>query len=140
MQITLTRVFRSKTKRDGTPLVTSTGKPYTSLRIQCNEYGDKWLSGFDGQQTSSWKEGDTVEVEVEQKGDYLNFSVPKKSGGGGLPDNQLALLKQAASEAYNARLAIQALSRALRDCGVLKDVNSDGSKVPDFEPTDLPDF
>ena len=24
-----------------------------------------------------WKEGDTVEVEIEQKGDYLNFSMPK---------------------------------------------------------------
>lgn len=77
-KLTLTFVGRYTTKKDGTPLVGKTGKPYTSLRIKCNEYGDKYLSGFDGAATQGWKEGDVVEVEVEQKGEYLNFSVPRK--------------------------------------------------------------
>lgn len=77
-KITLTFVGRYTTKKDGTPLVGKTGKPYTSLRIKCNEYGDSYLSGFDGAATRDWKEGDTVEIETEKKGEYLNFSVPKK--------------------------------------------------------------
>lgn len=76
-KVTLTFVGRYDTKKDGTPLLTKAGKPYTSLRIKCNEHGDKYLSGFDGSQTKDWKIGDTVDIEVEEKGEYLNFSVPK---------------------------------------------------------------
>ena len=54
-----------------------TGKPFTSRGIKCNEYGEKWLSGFAGKENESWKVGDTVEANVEVKGEYLNFSVPK---------------------------------------------------------------
>lgn len=60
-----------------TPKTSQAGKPYTSLSIKCNEYGDKYLSGFDGKETASWKVGDTVEADVEEKGQYLNFKVPK---------------------------------------------------------------
>lgn len=74
MQLKLTFVKR-------TPKTSAAGKSYTSLSIKTNEYGDKWLSGFDGKETSSWKEGDTVEATVEEKGQYLNFSVPKASRG-----------------------------------------------------------
>lgn len=79
MQITLTKVFRSTTKKDGTPLIGKNGRPYTKLALKCNEHGDKWLSGFDGKETQGWREGDTVNVEIEQNGEYLNFSVPKSS-------------------------------------------------------------
>lgn len=77
-KLTLSYVGRFTTKKDGTPLVGKTGKPYTSLRIKCNEYGDKYLSGFDNASTKDWKEGMTIEAEIEEKGEYLNFSVPKK--------------------------------------------------------------
>lgn len=76
-KITLNKVARYTTDKNGQPLKTRDGRPYTSLRIKSNEHGDKWLSGFDNPQTQNWKEGDTVEVEVTQKGEYLNFSVPK---------------------------------------------------------------
>jgi hypothetical protein len=55
-----------------------TGKPFTSLGLQVREYGEKWLSGFDNAATKNWQRGDTVEIEIEQKGDYLNFNVPRK--------------------------------------------------------------
>jgi hypothetical protein len=69
--VTITRISR-KDK------VSQAGKSYVSLGLQTQEYGDKWLSGFDGAQTRGWKEGDTVEIEIEQKGVYLNFNVPRK--------------------------------------------------------------
>src|ERR1700687_3657973 len=58
-----------------------TGKPFTSLGLQTEEYGEKWMSGFNNTQTANWKAGDTVEIEVEQKGEYLNFNVPRKDSG-----------------------------------------------------------
>lgn len=75
MEINLTKVFRSDKNKEGKPLMTKDGRPYTKLAIKAQEYGDKWLSGFDGYATKNWKEGDKVEVEVEQKGEYLNFKV-----------------------------------------------------------------
>lgn len=80
MHITLTQVNRYTTSKDGSPLKTKDGRPYTSVRVKCVEYGDKILSGFENHVTKSWKEGDKVEVEVEEKGDYLNFRTPKKEG------------------------------------------------------------
>ncbi len=56
---------------------TKTGKPFTSLGIKTEEYGDKWLSGFDNAATRNWKDGDTVEIVVESKGEYLNFKLPE---------------------------------------------------------------
>ena len=76
--LTLTSIQRYNKDKEGNPLKTKDGRPYTRLVIRCKEYGDKMLSGFDSIQTQSWREGDTVEVEVEQKGEYLNFKIPNK--------------------------------------------------------------
>src|SRR3990167_3655057 len=76
--LTLTSIQRYNKDKEGNPLKTKDGRPYTRLVIRCKEYGDKMLSGFDSIQTQSWQEGDTVEVEVEQKGEYLNFKIPNK--------------------------------------------------------------
>lgn len=56
-----------------------TGKPFTSRGIRTNEHGERWLSGFAGKENEGWKVGDTVEINVEEKGEYLNFSVPKST-------------------------------------------------------------
>jgi hypothetical protein len=80
-KITLTKVFRNDKDKEGKPLMTKAGKPYTKLALKCEEYGESWLSGFDSSKTSSWKEGDVVEVVVSSKisGDktFFNFEVPK---------------------------------------------------------------
>jgi len=69
--VTITRISR-KDK------VSKAGKPFVSLGIKCEEYGDKWLSGFGRKDNANWKEGDTVEIEVKQVGEYLNFEMPNK--------------------------------------------------------------
>jgi hypothetical protein len=78
MEVTITRITKFDKDRNGIPLSTKTGKRYTSLRFQCNEYGSRWVSGFENHDNKDWKEGDTVDVNIEEKGDYLNFSMPKK--------------------------------------------------------------
>lgn len=96
MKVTLTKVYRSTTNKDGSPLMSKAGKPYTRLSIKTDTHGDKYLSGFDGKQTASWKEGDSVDIDVEQKGEYLNFSVPKLPEGYTFPtqlQEELSIIK-----------------------------------------------
>lgn len=78
-QITITKIFTKEA-------VSKTGKPYTSMSIKANEYGEKWISGFKGKENANWKEGDKVEVIIDKKQgtdkngnptEYLNYSVPK---------------------------------------------------------------
>lgn len=64
-----------------------TGKPFTSLGIRTQEHGEKWLSGFGNKDNSTWKNGDVVEIDIEQKGEYLNFTVPKKADMGPAANN-----------------------------------------------------
>lgn len=59
---------------NGNPLRTSTGRDYTRVLIQTSEYGDKALSGFEDKYNKKWQKGDVVNLKVEQKGQYLNFS------------------------------------------------------------------
>lgn len=71
MQVTLTKIV------DKTKTSQRTGKDFVSRSIKTNEHGDRWISGFKGKENEHWKEGDTVEITIEEKGDFLNFSVPK---------------------------------------------------------------
>lgn len=87
MKVTLTAVNRTER------VSKKTGKPFTSLGIKTQEHGDKWLSGFDGKQTRNWKDGDTVDIDVEQKGDYLNFSVPKVPEGMSVPSEDMMFIR-----------------------------------------------
>lgn len=76
-KLKLISVTRYANDKDGNPLKTKDGRLYTRLVIGAEGY-EKTLSGFDGKETKDWAVGSEVEVEVEQKGDYLNFRVPKK--------------------------------------------------------------
>lgn len=77
-KVTLTKIYTTDKDKAGNPLMSKTGKPYTRMSIKTEEYGDKYISGFKNKANESWKEGDTVEVIIEEKGEYLNFSMPKE--------------------------------------------------------------
>lgn len=66
-----------------TPRTSASNKPFVSLSIKAEEYGQRYLSGFGRKDNEHWKVGDEVEVgEVKEvvKGDktYLNFEMPQK--------------------------------------------------------------
>lgn len=64
--VTLTRVFRKdKETRYGIK---------QQVGIQTKEHGDKWLSSFKTQGTEDWQEGMTVNINIQEKGDFLNFT------------------------------------------------------------------
>lgn len=76
------------TKMNKTPRTSKrTGKAFTSLGLLTQEYGERWLSGFAGKENEHWKEGDKVEIIVEEKGEYLNFSLPKHADRGPAASN-----------------------------------------------------
>lgn len=78
MQVTLTKVFITDKKKDGTQLINKHGKNYWKVGIKTKEHGDKWLSTFANKHNDpimAWKEGDVVGIIVEQNGEYLNFKV-----------------------------------------------------------------
>ena len=92
---TLTQVNRYTTKKDGSALVTSKGRAYTSIRIKTQEYGDKQISGFGNSENENWKVGDSVDITITPKGEYLNFEMPKRDSntGGDKFGNSLAEVK-----------------------------------------------
>ncbi len=77
MKVKLTKVTRNLANKEGEPYISKkTGKPFTICRIWTVEHGDKSLGGFNGYATDKWKEGDEVEIIVEESGQYLNFKTP----------------------------------------------------------------
>jgi len=82
-KVTLTRVFRKEVD-------TKYGiKP--NISIQTEEHGDKWLSTFKVTGTTDWEEGQQVEINVQENGDFLNFIPVSKSSGTKESNNDIEL-------------------------------------------------
>lgn len=109
----------------------SSGKPFVSVAIKTQD--GRSISGFGNKDNQGWQAGDSVEVEIEQKGEYLNFSMPKGTfqKGGTTPDVNRVETKQ--MEIFNQLQTIGQTLTGMR--GVLGDIlsklpKSDGE--PDF--------
>ena len=83
MELTITKITRTQRTSP------KTNKPFTSVGIQTIEHGSRWLSGFGSAVNASWKEGDKIDVIVEESSKmdkegkpYLNFTMPKVVSGG----------------------------------------------------------
>lgn len=82
-KITISRITSKKTNKEGKAYITKTGKPFEMMGvlIKGGKYDGKWASAclFEPDHPAyDWKEGDTVEVVLEQNGEYLNFKVPSR--------------------------------------------------------------
>lgn len=81
-KLTITKVFATDEKKDGTKIVNKFGKPYFRVGLKAEQYGEEWLSGF--LPTKPDWEGKEVELEIteEEFGGKMQkkFSVPKKEG------------------------------------------------------------
>ena len=74
----MTNLYRSWNDKNGNPNKTSDGREYERVAFKCKEYGDKYVSGFGNRTNKDWKVGMEVEVEIEEKGQYINFKMPDK--------------------------------------------------------------
>lgn len=142
-KLTLTQVTR-------TQRTSKYGKPFTSLTIKANEYGQKFLSGFGNKANESWKEGDVVEVEnvVEKPGTnkqgqpvvYLNFEMPKAQASTGFDTK---ILSEIANGITTLKLQNQKIIDHLSGKSRL-DRTSTGQPIPfqdtveDINPDDIP--
>ena len=52
------------------------GKPYTSMGIKVRELGDVWVNGFGNKDNAGWKEGDKIEMTIND--DEYNGKISKK--------------------------------------------------------------
>jgi CYTH domain-containing protein len=79
-KVTITQLYRNDTDKNGNPLINKkTNQPYRKIVLQTKEYGDRYITGFCNEENSSWKVGDTVKIEIEQKGEYLNIKTQSKT-------------------------------------------------------------
>jgi hypothetical protein len=58
--------------------LTRDGKAYERISIKVERFGDKWISGFGNDENKNWIDGDTVDIQIEEVGQYLNFRMPQK--------------------------------------------------------------
>ena len=77
MRLTIKKIVRNQ------KISQKTNKPYTSVGLVTVEYGDnQWINGFGNKDNESWKDGDTIDVEIKE-GEYngnktLNFIMPNQ--------------------------------------------------------------
>ena len=91
MQLTITAISRKER-------TSKKGRPFTSVGLKTVEYGDRWISGFGHARNKDWKKGDKIEVEVEDTGQYLNFTMPEQEEG---TDSGPAAINPATTEIKN---------------------------------------
>ncbi len=92
MPITIEKIYRSTTKKDGSPLINKYKKPYTLVNIMAE--GKKYTLFDNDGETESWVEGDTIpsgwEVEESVYNGEPQFTLKK-------PNKQFLLENRVAS-------------------------------------------
>jgi len=125
MKLTLTYVNREQK-------TSKAGKPYTSLSIKAQEYGDRFINGFGNQDNANWAVGQSVEVNVVEKPyngkNYLNFEMPK------IADKVNDLAKEFNSIGLKLGVLNTKIDKILGHLAghTRLDVTSDGKPLPNF--------
>lgn len=86
-KVTIARLSFIEKDKEGNPLMTKTGKPYTRCLLDTTD-GRK-MSGFSNPTAKTWQQGDEIEIEVEKNGEYWNFKTIKKEVGSSVNQEQL---------------------------------------------------
>ena len=102
METKIVKIHRADKDKNDKPYMTKDNRPYTRVGIQVDDkqFEGRWLSGFGNSVNALWKIGDTIEIEVEPKGDYLNFKTPNEQ------DKIWKELNRQAGEIVNLKKAV----------------------------------
>jgi hypothetical protein len=84
-KITLASINFYSANKQGQTLLDKNQRPYQRVAVKTTD--GRSMSGFAYQDSPimKWQIGGTYEVETEQKGQYLNFRLPKKQEAGMTP-------------------------------------------------------
>lgn len=80
-KVKLTKIYINDKDKEGKELITKTGKKFRKMTIQCDKYGNEYLSSLifdDNDIKLNWKEGDEVLILVEVNGNFKNFKAPSR--------------------------------------------------------------
>jgi len=80
MKTIIEKIYISDTNKQGQPLLTKRGEKYSRVAIQTKETQGKWASNNIFNKLSAslhWKQGQTVDIEIEQNGEWLNWKFPE---------------------------------------------------------------
>jgi len=76
MKLKIDKIITRSKNKDGEDYISKFGKPYVNVSINSDGV---WYSCFDyNGQTRNWAEGQEIDVEIEEKGQYKNIILPKK--------------------------------------------------------------
>ena len=77
-KIKIAKIFFNATNKEGQPYLDKKSQPYKVVVIY-EEGTERRMSGFayEDSEVLGWQAGDEVEIEVTQKGQWLNFRIPK---------------------------------------------------------------
>lgn len=94
-------------------------------RLINTQYGEKtkvgvlhkgtWYSCFEGPQTKTWREGQEIEVEVRQNGNFWNIVFPKGNGFATEKVQEMADVRKELSEIKKSLEVIKQLLVSLHD-------------------------
>lgn len=98
-KVKLSRVSHMQKDKEGNPLKTKDGKPYERCLLDLVD-GRK-VSGFGNPTSRTWNAGDEIEIEIEQKGEYWNFKVPKKEATAGVNQEQINRIEKMVEAIHN---------------------------------------
>jgi len=75
-KITVKTIKNYSTDKEGNPLTGKFGA-YYKYGLTCDEYPTKTLYGI-GNKALTWNAGEQYDIDLEEKGEWLNFKLPKK--------------------------------------------------------------
>ena len=83
-KVKLDSVFINTTNKEGKPLISKNNDPYTMVVIKwegksASMYCDNKRNAQQIEMAKEWSQGQEIEVELEQSGQYLNFKLPSKT-------------------------------------------------------------
>ena len=127
MKVHITRIEAKPANREGVPYLDKNQRPYNRVGIQTQEHDKLWLSGFAYADSPmlAWRIGDEVEIEVEQKGQYTNFRLPRKENG----NNNFVI-----AELKALRAIVEETHKMVSDLVVEPELPDGGPRVEDAQP------
>lgn len=66
MEINITKVYSSNTKKDGTPLKDKRGNVFYRVGLKTQEHGDRWVNGFLYHDGKTW-EGQKKNLNIKEE-------------------------------------------------------------------------
>lgn len=149
-KLTINRIGQVRNKSG---VARDTGQPYNfnEVGFQTNEHPERWYDFTFNGQSHGLEEGKEYDFEIKTREyngkTYYSARLPKRGGGGGMSDQDRALIKQAADNSYAANVTAQKCYTMLTDVirnmtlsGVYKEHTSDGKPMPDFTATGSPPY